>query len=124
MICGANTTGQNDEAARNRIANPHADPRLPPREAIDDGGGRDLPGVDVNGIGQPESHEIPSSPLSSLRLDGFQIVVRQHQLGVGEARFALHSKLVRNLAEFDPAKSLHGGNRLQRVVWLFLPAIK
>jgi hypothetical protein len=42
----------------------------------------------------PETNEIPSAPLPSLRLNGLEIVVEQHKLCCGEAIFALHRELV------------------------------
>jgi len=40
-------------------------------------------------------------------LTGFEIKVCEHQLGVGKARFALHSNLVREKAELRSLLNLH-----------------
>lgn len=77
MVGGTNATGQADEAAGDGIADPNAEPRLPPRQAADDHGRRDHPGVDVERVGDPEANEVPGSPLAPLGLDGLEVVVRQ-----------------------------------------------
>jgi hypothetical protein len=42
----------------------------------------------------PETNEIPSTPLPSLRLNGLEIMVEQHELCGSEAIFTRHRKLV------------------------------
>jgi hypothetical protein len=42
----------------------------------------------------PETNVIPSTPLTALWFNGLQIMIREHQLGIGEARLALDSDLV------------------------------
>lgn len=77
VVDGADATGRADEATGDRVSDPDAYPRLPPRQAIDDHRGADHPRVDVERVGDPEADEIPRAPLASLRLDGFEIIVRQ-----------------------------------------------
>lgn len=50
---------------------------------------------DIEGVGNPETNKIPWAPLPSLRFDWFQIVIRQHHLGIGEARLRLDSQFSR-----------------------------
>ena len=77
MVGRANATSEADECASNEVADPDAQPRLPPRQAGDDHGRRDHPRVDVERVGDPEPDKVPRAPLAPLRLDGFEIMVRE-----------------------------------------------
>lgn len=90
MVHGANATSCADEATSNGIADPDAEPRLPPRQPIDDHATGDHPCVDVEGISNPEADEVPRTPLSTSGLDGLEIVVGQlHKGGGGSLRVSL-----------------------------------
>lgn len=94
VVGRADPTRQADEAARDGVADPDAEPRLPPRQAADDHGRRDHPCVDVERVGDPEGDKVPGTPLAALGLDRLQIVVRQliraagQQLESGTTRYA------------------------------------
>jgi hypothetical protein len=50
---------------------------------------------DIERVGDPESDKIPRTPLPSLRLHGLEIVVRQHQLRIGETGLGLDGQFSR-----------------------------
>lgn len=60
-------------------------------------------------INSPESDEIPRPPLPPLRLNRFQIIVREHQLRIREARLRIHAQLLRPACDLRIAKFLHDG---------------
>ena len=106
MIDRTNATGQADKGGGDKVADPHTEPRMPPRKAITGNhGGSDHPSINVERVGNPESwwmseqvehswkilgvistNIVPRTPLSSFRFNRFQIVVREHELGIREAR--------------------------------------
>lgn len=69
MIRSPETGGDADEAAGNRVPDPHTQPALPPRQSASYSSRRYHPGVDVEGIGNPEPDEIPWTPLATLKFD-------------------------------------------------------
>lgn len=69
VISGTNTSCCHNECTCNGVANPDADPRLPPRQTGNDTGGCNHPCVDVEGIGYPEADIIPGPPLPSGRFN-------------------------------------------------------
>jgi hypothetical protein len=50
---------------------------------------------DIERVGDPESDKIPRTPLPPLRLHRLKIVVRQHQLRIGETRLGLDGQFSR-----------------------------
>ena len=89
MIGCTYPTSENNKEGRDGIADPDTDPCLPPGKTDFERGGGNHPGVDVERVGNPESDEVDMAPLSSLWLDGFEIVVGKEELFVGEAWFGL-----------------------------------
>ena len=83
MVHCTDPTSQDNEERGDSIANPNADPCLPPTQSDLQRRGSDHPGVDVEAVGDPEGDEVDMSPLSALRLNGFQIMIRQEELSVG-----------------------------------------
>lgn len=69
VISSTNTSCCNNERTRNRVADPDANPRLPPRESSHNTGGGDHPCVDVEGVGNPEADIIPGTPLPPSRFN-------------------------------------------------------
>lgn len=90
MIHGADAAGKADEECGDGVANPYANPCLPPGQANLEGRGGNHPRVDVEGICYPKGHEVAVAPLSSLRFDGFEIMIGEEKLLAGEARLAFH----------------------------------
>jgi len=74
MVRRPDPSRQADEARSNSIPNPDTQPTLPPAQTIEDVGGRDHPCVDVEGVGDPEGDEVGPGPLSSLGLDGLEVL--------------------------------------------------
>lgn len=108
VIHGTNPTREADEARGDGVADPDAEPGLPPRQAGDDHGAGDHPGVDVEGVGDPEADEVPGAPLPALWLDGLEIVVGEHELGSGQARLVLDGELVAPSPEAGSRALVHG----------------
>ena len=77
VVRGTNATRQADEAGRDRVADPDAKPRLPPRQATNDHGRRNHPRVDVERVGDPEGDKVPGTPLTAGGLHGLEVMVRQ-----------------------------------------------
>lgn len=102
MVSCTDATSQADEARRDEIADPDTNPRLPPAEAALYHRRRDHPSVDVEGIGNPETDIVPSSPLPALRLDGLEVMVGEQELPRGQARFGLDLKLLGQVVESLP----------------------
>ena len=75
MVGGADAAGQADETAGDGVADPDAEPRLPPREPADDHGRRDHPRVYVERVGDPEADKVPGAPFPALDVDGYEVVV-------------------------------------------------
>jgi hypothetical protein len=55
--------------------------------------------------------EIPWTPLASFGLDRLQVIIGEHELGIGEARFRLGLKLVKQARRLGASESRHGGSR-------------
>jgi hypothetical protein len=55
--------------------------------------------------------EIPWTPLASFRLDRLQVIIGEHELGIGEARFGLGLKLVEQARRLGASESRHGRSR-------------
>lgn len=55
----------------------------------------------------PESDEVPGPPLSTLRLDRFQVVVREQELCIAQAGLARYGKLIRPMSELRILDFLH-----------------
>lgn len=108
VVGGADAAGGDDEAAGDGIADPDAQPRLPPREAGGDHGRADHPGVDVEGVGDPEADEVPRLPLPALRLDGLEVVVGEHELGAGQAGLVVHDEPVGPSPDPEPERCASG----------------
>lgn len=112
MVYRTNSTSQTNEDGSDEVADPHAEPGVPPCQAAPGNhGGSNHPGVDVERVSDPEAwtrwlaigflktgtssspkvhtDEIPRSPLPSLRFDGLQIMVGEHELGIGQTRLRL-----------------------------------
>ena len=121
MVHGANPPRQADEARRDGVARPHAQPALPPRETAHDHGRADHPRVDVERVGDPEADKVPGAPLAARGIDGDEVGVdelrgeagsqnpmtslrgvetgergglRYHELGGGQAWFRVQDDLV------------------------------
>nr|POF18699.1 hypothetical protein CFP56_62207 [Quercus suber] len=81
----------------------------------------DHPGVDVKTVGNPKGDKIARAPLPSLWLDRFEIVVRQHKLGVGQSWLALDGKLVEDASDSGGSDFLHGdvecAERKEDICW-------
>ncbi|OAA43766.1 hypothetical protein NOR_04341 [Metarhizium rileyi] len=75
MVDSPGTSDQNDKASGEKVAQPDAEPGLPPGQTTDNHGRRYHPGVDVEAVGQPETHIVPWTPLSPLLLNGFEVMV-------------------------------------------------
>lgn len=58
MIGCADTTGHADKASGDTVADPNAYPCLPPGKSIENASRGDHPGVDVEGVGDPEGNEV------------------------------------------------------------------
>lgn len=87
VVDGTDATSQGDEETGNRIADPDTEPCLPPGEAVDDHGGGNHPRVDVEGVGDPETDEVPGTPLAALLFDGLQVMVGELRASVSTAIF-------------------------------------
>lgn len=108
MVRGADPTREADEARGDGVADPDAEPRLPPRQARDDHGARDHPGVYVERVSDPEAHEVPGPPLAALGLDGLEVEVGEHELGGGQARLVVDGELVTPSPEAGSPALVHG----------------
>lgn len=108
MIHRTDPTSEADEARSDCVADPDAEPGLPPRQAGDDHRAGDHPGVDVERVGDPEAHEVPGAPLPALWLDGLEVVVGEHELGGGQARLVLDGELVAPSPEAGSRALIHG----------------
>jgi hypothetical protein len=110
VVYGTDPTSQADKTSGYCVADPDAEPRLPPGKAIGDHSRRYHPRVllrnepktvtgdsflahDIERVGNPEADKVPRAPLPSCWLDRLQIKVGQHQLGVGESRLRLDRQL-------------------------------
>lgn len=108
VIHRTDPTSEADEARSDCVADPDAEPGLPPRQAGDDHGAGDHPGVDVERVGDPEAHEVPGAPLPALWLDGLEVVVCEHELGGGQARLVFDGELVAPSSEAGSRALVHG----------------
>lgn len=85
MVLGTNSSCKNDEECRDSVADPDTNPCLPPRKADIERGCSDHPGIDVEGVSDPEADKVPVLPLSTFWLDRLEIVVGEEELLVGQA---------------------------------------
>lgn len=78
VVCCTDASSHAEQASGDSIADPDTKPGLPPGQAVQNVGRGDHPCVDVEGVGDPKSYKVPRTPLTTLRLDGLEIVIRQH----------------------------------------------
>lgn len=132
MIRSTDSTCETDETCCNEITEPDANPGLPPGEAVGrDHRRRNHPSVDIERIGYwplvshfrlskqndhtyPEPDEVPSTPLTTLRLDRLQVEVCEHQLGSCEPWLAVNGELIRPIGELGVSSFLHDGVEAMR----------
>lgn len=88
---------------------------MPPGQTGGDTSGGDLPGINVEGVSDPEGDKVPEAPFAAGRFDGLEIEVLEEELRGGEARLVFSFEFADKVFSFP-----HGdkGQEVEKESWM------